>query len=270
VATDLNKAYQTIILFLGVFTVAYAGFFYQKYTIEQGNDKNNQIEKASVQAANNTTVKRNYQSPAIIASRDNFQQNTQVKDQNKLDTKKHSSNRKIEKKISNPDAHNMQSQTYSNHDRSGASSYTQKTNYSQSTTGSSVSGMYTIGGSSPTSAASTTASVDSNTTFSSNLTFSDTSSGTDVDESSSTITPDDAQNNTATNAEENDTVPVYNNESEVQEWATANCPFQLAEGSDEADAQIMLQTYGCRYLKYCQNNNDGSNAYSCWWGFYSS
>jgi len=56
-------------------------------------------------------------------------------------------------------------------------------------------------------------------------------------------------------------------QSAEEPWPTANCPAELPEGSDETDAQLMTQSYGCRYLHYCQVLNDGSSDVHCWWGF---
>ena len=61
-----------------------------------------------------------------------------------------------------------------------------------------------------------------------------------------------------------------NNNAAEQTWPVPGCPEQLPAGSTEADAELMQQAYGCRYLRYCQPLNDGSGNHDCWWGFYSS
>ncbi len=121
----------------------------------------------------------------------------------------------------------------------------------------------------------TSSFTSSNNTTGNISTASEISSDTSNKQTASTATSGDSQN-TTTASSANDLAPSSNNTvndvatPDTDLLATPNCPLQLANGSTKADADTMRQSYGCRYLKYCRNLNDGKNGFTCWWGFYSS
>lgn len=86
-------------------------------------------------------------------------------------------------------------------------------------------------------------------------------SGSEVDNSSSNQTTNDANNAAATGQAAL---------SPQERWAVPGCPLELATGADEMVAQQMMESYGCRYLHYCRAVNDGSGDQYCWWGFNST
>ncbi len=266
---SLNKTFLSFALFIGVFTVAYGGFFYQKYTSSQNAPETTTMAESSIQAVISSSVDSDYPVPAKILTADTDHQSTQQSAKKKFTS---SSKYKLKKQAQDtPNSssditdqaesgrHNMaiyKSQTSSSSPRNNLSAFSYTTSTSNNVRQNS-------------------SFTSSNGTAGNISTASEISSDASSKQTASTTTSGDSQN-TSTASSTNNIAPSSNNTvndvatPDTDRLATPNCPVQLANGSTKADADTMRQSYGCRYLKYCRNLNDGKNGFTCWWGFYSS
>jgi len=266
---SLNKTFLSFALFIGVFTVAYGGFFYQKYTSSQDKSETTAMAESPVQAVVSASVDHDHSSPTEILTTDIGHQSTQQPANKKLAS---SGKYKLKNQAQNtPDSssdiddqiesgrHNMvtyKSQTSSSSARSNLSAFSYTTSASNNVL-------------------QTSSTAISNGIADNISTASEISSDTSSRQTISATTSGNSQDST-TASSANDIAPSLNNTvndvttPDTDLLATPNCPVQLANGSTKADADAMRQSYGCRYLKYCRNLNDGKKGFTCWWGFYSS
>ncbi len=266
---SLNKTFLSLGLFIGVFTVAYGGFFYQKYTSSQDEPETTAMAESPVQAVVRSSAYSDHLLPTKIHPAEIEHQNTQQSskknsassDKPKLKNKTHNIINSSSEFADQTESvrHNLatyKSHTNRNSPRSNLSAFS----YTTSTSNNVLQTSSFTTGNGTTDNISTISGINSD--VSSRQTTSTTSSG-------------DRKNTTTTNSA-NDPAPSSNNIADdaaipdTDLLATPNCPVQLASGSTKADADAMRQSYGCRYLKYCRNLNDGKNGFTCWWGFYSS
>jgi len=264
----MNKTYQAIALYLGVFTVAYAGFFYQNYKTRQvGPDTYQQAtSRLSFDSRTPSAAGADYYSSSQPGVNSPVQHQSISKKSGSGKATTSRSETKRQEKYASPGVHRLAGKypaepvNYASTQAASSQLNVSSAYYNASATA------YSLAAQSTTTSSNYSRSASSNTTATTGV--SDTSTGASV----STSTSSNSDSSTANN-DDFSTDTGYENQqlgAEEERWATENCPLQLAEGSDESDVELMQQTYGCHYINYCQTSNDGSDAYRCWWGFYSA
>ena len=245
----MKQSYLTIIMFAGVFTVAYAGYGYQEYMARQNHaaQQTSRTQVATpqpqIQTMTRAQVSQNSSSSGYEEILDSSSPDDAASRQANA-----SHNTTLINHASNLDDPSSTTGTMA--------SIVPNTAYS-STTARGGSGLIFTTGISRT--AVTSPSV--------NTSISAESSDTGTD---SSLTP---AGTTTVSAEIEDDEPIVAEtatpieEDDDLRMATADCLYRLPEGSTEDDALGMTETYGCRYRWSCINKNDGTGIYNCRWEY---
>ena len=269
----IRNSYITVSFYTGVFIVAYAGFFYQEYASRNSNVINEFTARLSSPALKRTASADKEPAAALD---DDKQQTAAVGPQQRPE-----SEQSIDPVRSvSADAHRLHekqafvSRGYaialaeidqnSNRHTGYRQGYTRPTAVESGTiepsdTGLTLTGT-TLAASDLVAAVADTVPTPAATSFPPASALSTELLRSDSTVSTSPGTGEQEQVDA-------DHAPIY--EIAEQPWPKPGCPMELEPGSTGSDAKLMQQTYGCRYLQYCELLNDGSGEHRCWWGFYS-
>ena len=273
--TGLNKTYQSIALYFGVFSVAYAGFFYQTYAARQEGFESSPLLEKSFPAAENSASGNTHKSN-IHSTAENFSgAETRIEELERTGTAGSGKKRKPKQKQQDRNEREQDTGTYHTSGRAYAHRYP---NDSLPDSRATVNGLSAAGYSAPVYSVTAPAmSISSSVSSTSSDTgFAEDIASTGDSENTSVVAPGDNQdvnsetlNDNASPTADNDntTSPV---EVEEERWATPDCPYRLPEGSTEEEAIGMQTTYGCRYRNACVNLNDGTGSYFCRWEYIRS
>jgi len=281
----VRKTYQTIGLFFAIFTVAYSGSLFKQFTDKQ--DRNEYHKSAQVVAQVTQETSAAFM-PVVQASLvaevpgindEHLNTTTQSINKNRQTRQEQYSEYALKRpagQAKKPAKHALSS---------GADKAVTKNNspvYSRPDIVAVNTGFKDTNLVSNTAFIKNTTSLTSDTSFleeQSNI--RDISSKTTSNLAPDSYVPNTTKNTDNTNATSSDSINTeasapQNKANHIEDnlvenqWATANCPYSLPDGSTKITAKQYQQSYGCRYLETCRALNDGSKGYRCLWQFYSS
>jgi len=265
----LNKTYQSIALYFGVFAIAYAGFLYQLYAASQESvDSRSLLEKVLPTAVNNSSQNAHKSDRQTAAVNDFAADAKSNKPDNESTINESASSKNAETNNPAESAKKLES-TYRQHDSNKQAFATLSTQPDRRVplNGLSVSGASAPTGSNTAAVSSRTSSTSPDTGFTNENTSSNNTENDSVGAAAdSQNTSSEAANDNASTATENDNTSPPE-QAEEQRMATPNCPYRLPDGSTKEDATGMQAAYGCRYRNSCINLNDGSGTYACHWEY---
>jgi len=271
VFAGVSKTYQTIALYLGVFTIAYAGFFYQTYKIRlEAPDTYHQ--QATAWPGSNSSAVAGSSVPS--ASGTDFYSRSQPPGVNNSVQHRSSSKKPGADKASpgRADAGKQENHERTGEHRLSGKYFSDPVYYPDTQTAGSQPGVSPAYYSASATAYSATAP---GTNTSSSFSSTSSSNTTVTAESTNTVAETDVSTNISSNSDntiatsDDSTGTAYDEQLDTEEelWATPDCPYNLPEGSTEQDAAAMTEAYGCRYRYSCVNKNDGTGGYDCRWQY---
>lgn len=262
----MSKNQRAIALYFGVFSIAYAGFFYVEYASRQAMQEINLASESSFQTRNTANTALETTATDITTSKvlstmrvndkqahkpDDFEINSAI-----ISTDASMLSQNTVSLI--PENNNLQKSLISDRNSTKAEAIKYSVPKLAFNTSNTITALSTGTG---------TSTINKN---SSSKTTEYLSSETPKSTASSNIVVSDNQDTTATipnEDEDEDDTATSSTEAEELRMATPDCPYQLAEGSNEDYAKQMTIAYGCRYRNACTNINDGTGTYRCRWQY---